>query len=171
VEGRGAAGDGGEAGRRQAGTGAALEVGDGADGWVPSVRERREEGEVNGALGRVGRKWNWAAAEKKERRKKNVGRGLGWVCFFFFFSFFKPISNPFKFKTFTCFQIQILTQISPTILKAFHKLFFYNFSNIFLIQTFTQIFTNFFTIILRIFFTNILRLLKPHHNQNSCIST
>jgi hypothetical protein len=67
-------------------------------------------------------------------RKGKGGRGLGGFVFFLFFLFqihFKPISNPFKFKSFTCFQIQILTQISPTILKAFRKPFFNNFLNIF----------------------------------------
>jgi hypothetical protein len=60
---------------------------------------------------------------------------VGWVSCFFssFFSkpIFKPNSNLFKFKSFTCFQIQILTQISPTILKAFHKLFLTTFQTYF----------------------------------------
>jgi hypothetical protein len=61
---------------------------------------------------------------EKEKERGELGRRVGeegwaepavWVCFFsFFFQIhFKPISNPFKFKSFTSFQI--LTQISPTI--------------------------------------------------------
>jgi hypothetical protein len=97
--------------------------------------EEREGGGAGGA-GRVGRKDLWAA---------------GWVGLFRFFPFlfFKSISNPFKFKPFTSFQIQILTQISPTILRLFENLL-NNFSTyfkfklsffFFLIQTFTPIFT------------------------------
>jgi hypothetical protein len=56
-----------------------------------------------------------------------VGIGLGFVLSFFF----KTISNLFEFKSFTCFQIQILTQISPTILKAFHKPFLTTFQTYF----------------------------------------
>jgi hypothetical protein len=73
---------------------------------------------------------NWAARGPEVERAGGIG--LGFFSFSFFFQIhFKPISNPFKIKSFTCFQIQILTQISPTILKAFHKPFFNNFSNIF----------------------------------------
>jgi hypothetical protein len=104
------------------------EVGDGADGWAPSVRERRrEEGEVG---------WRWWAARRfrgpRGRKRAGLRKGLDRFVFFFFFLFFfkpifKPISNLFKFKSFTSFQIQILTQISPTILKAFHKPFLTTF--------------------------------------------
>jgi hypothetical protein len=48
---------------------------------------------------------SWAAGERERRE------GLIFFLFFFFKSIFKPISNLFKFKSFTCFQIQIWTQI------------------------------------------------------------
>jgi hypothetical protein len=60
------------------------EVGDGADGWAPSVRERegrREEGEVG---------WRWWAAWA-ESGDGPRGREVGWVCFFSFL-----FSNPFQ---------------------------------------------------------------------------
>jgi DNA-binding Lrp family transcriptional regulator len=41
---------------------AALEVEEGVDMWAPPVGDRVREREGSGALGRVGRKWNWAAA-------------------------------------------------------------------------------------------------------------
>jgi hypothetical protein len=90
--------------------------------WAGVGRKMAGPAGLNGRANLVGRRKGWW-----------VGPQVGLVCFFLFFfkSIFKPISNLFKFKSFTCFQIQILTQISPTILKAFHKLFFYNFSNIF----------------------------------------
>jgi hypothetical protein len=99
------------------------------------------------------------------------GRLDRFVCLFVFFfkPIFKPISNLFKFKSFTCFQIQILTQISLTILKACHKPFLTTFQTYFKFKPLHKIFTIFFTIIVKDFFTNILRLLKPHHSQNSCI--
>jgi hypothetical protein len=58
-------------------------------------------------------------AEKMKKSGKELGRGRKgkergfdlFFLFFFFKSIFKPISNLFKFKSFTCFQIQILTQI------------------------------------------------------------
>jgi hypothetical protein len=69
----------------------------------------------------MGLKQKLGRGEKKERRGDGPrGIGLGFVFFLFIF---KSISNPFEFKSFTCFQIQILTQISPTILKAFHNHF------------------------------------------------
>jgi threonine/homoserine/homoserine lactone efflux protein len=61
---------------------------------------------VNGALGRVGRKGNWAAAEKKESRKENVGRVAGWVGFVFSFS------NPFQIFFFQTFLIKSFTSFS-----------------------------------------------------------
>jgi hypothetical protein len=77
---------------------------------------------LNGRVNLVGRRKGWW-----------VGPQVGLVRFFPFFlkSIFKPISNLFKFKSFTCFQIQILTQTSPTILKAFHKLFLITFQTFF----------------------------------------
>jgi hypothetical protein len=111
---------------REAGEG--LEVEGDPDRWGrPGSEWEREEGEEVGRrrlrgpeeeVGR-GRKLGYAG------RKGKGGRGLGGFVFFFLFQIhFKPISNPFKIKSFTCFQIQILTQISPTILKAFRKPFF-----------------------------------------------
>jgi hypothetical protein len=110
--------------------------GGGAGGWgqarlVGPTCRREGERERRG-----GGRW-WAVGPEVERPT-----GFGWAgglglffFFFFFFFFFKSISNQFqnlfKFKSFTCFQIKILTQISPTILKAFHKLFLTTFSNIF----------------------------------------
>jgi hypothetical protein len=104
----------------------------------------RERGEEAGALAgccgpkAAGRRWK----RKKERREERMGwasvAGLGLLFFFFFFfllfffkSIFKPISNLFKFKSFSCFQIQILTQISSTILKDFHKPFLITFQTFF----------------------------------------
>jgi hypothetical protein len=89
------------AGGRRGEGGAALEVGDGADGWAPSVGERERGGrEGRGVLGRVGRKYMG--------RRNWVGFVVFFLFFLFFFkSIFKPISNLFKFKSFTCFQIQI----------------------------------------------------------------
>jgi hypothetical protein len=119
-------GAGGAGGGAAPGTGGAtrekgLEVEDGADGRAPSVSGREgEKGALVGRCGFVGRKWSGPAI------------GLGFALSFFFFQIhFKPISNPFKFKSFTCFQIQILTQISPTILKAFHKPFLTTFQTYF----------------------------------------
>jgi hypothetical protein len=94
----------------------------------------REEGERGGRwratwagseLGRDEKKGgSWAAVGKRKETEVRWAAGLGWanrVCFlllFFLFSFyfqihFKTNFKPFKFKSFTCFQI--LTQISPTI--------------------------------------------------------
>jgi hypothetical protein len=141
--------DGGAEGARDggAGGGAAVgrkgrpEVGDDPDRWAPPVGGcvREREGR---RVGRVGRRRNGPVG--LNGRANLVGRRKGWwvgpqvglVCFFlfiflfFFKSIFKPISNLFKFKYFTSFQIQILTQISPTILKAFHKLFLQLFKHI-----------------------------------------
>jgi hypothetical protein len=142
----------GEPGRRDCrrgrparpGEGRRWEVGDGADGWAPSVGERE----------RGGREGHWWAVcgpkasvgpGKEYKRGVEVGRKLmgrrDWVGFVVFFSFsfflfffksiFKPISNLFKFKSFTSFQIKIVTQISPTILKTFHKLFLTTFQTYF----------------------------------------
>jgi hypothetical protein len=109
-------------------------------GPVCQRERRREEGNGRWWAG-VGRKQGWAA-----------GIGLGLLFFFFFFLFFfksifKPISNLFKFKSFTCFQIQILTQISPTILKAFHKPFLTTFQTYFKfkpLHKFSHFFHNYF---------------------------
>jgi hypothetical protein len=106
----------------------------GEDGWRLGVlptggshlsargRERGEE---------AGRWW----AEWAESGDGPWGREVGWVYFFFSLFFSKPFSNLFqtlfKFKTFSSFQIQILTQISPTILKDFHKPFLTTFQTYF----------------------------------------
>jgi hypothetical protein len=66
-----------------------LEVGEEADGWAPSAREREGERRGTGAGGPA-----WAES-------RDGPRGLGWVCCFFsFFSF--SFSNPFlnQFQTF-----------------------------------------------------------------------
>jgi hypothetical protein len=107
--------------------------GGGAGGWGqarlvgPTCRREGEREERRRAL--VGR---WAGSG--EAGGVWMGRRFGFVFFFFFF-FFKSISNQFqtlfKFKSFTCFQIKILKQISPTILKAFHKLFLTTFQTYF----------------------------------------
>jgi hypothetical protein len=151
--------------RAMAGGGAAVvswprwEEEDGADARAPSVSGWKREEALVGRRGetgpRVGRRWSGPA-------------GLGWGLLFFFQIHFNPISNLFRFKSFTSFQIPILTQISPTILKAFHKPFLTTFRHILnsnLYTNFHKLFHNFF----KDFFTNILRLLKSHHNQNSCI--
>jgi hypothetical protein len=108
--GRPAAARGKKGGRRP-------EEGDGADGWAPSVGERERGGREGRALaGRLG-------------PKAELGRGVGLLdlfCFFSSFSFqihFKTNFKPFKFKSFTCFQTQILTQIYSTILRLFRKPF------------------------------------------------
>jgi hypothetical protein len=132
----------------------------------PTCRWMRERG-VERAGGQMGQEGFVGRCDKKKeivvgpRGRKKVGFVFFLFPFFLFFSFlffqilFKSFSNLFKFKSFTCFQIQILTQISPTILKAFHKLFLttfqtcFKFKLSFLIQTFTTI----FTIIFKDFFT------------------
>jgi hypothetical protein len=79
------------------------------------------------------------------------GNGLDRFCFFFSFPFFSnPFQTnfkPFSFKSFTSFQIQIFTQISPTILKAFHKPFLTTFQTFFkfkLLHKFSQTFSQLF---------------------------
>jgi hypothetical protein len=80
------------------------------DVWAPHVSGSERERE--GRRARSGPPW----AESGLGR--GVGLGVRMVLFFFSFSFFLFFSNPFqtnfkpfKFKFFTCFQIQILTQI------------------------------------------------------------
>jgi hypothetical protein len=93
------------------------------------------------------------------------------IFFLFFQILFKSFSNLFKFKSFTSFQIQILTQISPTILRTFHRPFLTTFQtyfkfkpSFFLIQLLQKIFYKLFTIIFKDFFTNFLRLFKTTPN-------
>jgi hypothetical protein len=69
---------------------------------------------------------------RKEGEVRWAAGGLGRFVFFFFSSFsfqihFKINFKPFKFKSFTCFQTQILTQILQ-LFKGFSQ---NNFSNIF----------------------------------------
>jgi hypothetical protein len=94
-------------------------------------REGEEARERAGAGGPRGPEWGWAAADR-----------LVW---FFFFFFSNPFQTKFKFKSFSCFQTQILTQIYSTFLRLLENLL-NHFSNIkfklssfFLIQTFTPI--------------------------------
>jgi hypothetical protein len=62
-----------------------------------------------GAGGPRGPKVVRAAAGRREGK----GWAAGWVCFLFFFKSF--------LKTFKPFQIQIFSQISPTIFKGFSQ--------------------------------------------------
>jgi hypothetical protein len=86
--------------------------------WAASAHVREREGRRPARL-------------RAEKRRKGGLAGLEWgrgervgrFCFFPFQIHFKSFSNPFKFKSFTSFQI----------------------------QTFTQIFTNYFTIIFKNF--------------------
>jgi hypothetical protein len=57
------------------------------------------------------------------------GRLDRFVCLFVFFfkPIFKPISNLFKSNLLHLFKFKFLTQISPAILKAFHKPFLTTF--------------------------------------------
>jgi hypothetical protein len=123
------------------------------DRWAPPVGDRVRE-KRGGVLGHVGRK-DWAAAGMVGRGSRWAGGGLGRLDRFCFFSFskpiFKPISNLLKFKSFTCFQIQILTQISPTILKAFHKPFLTTFQTYFKFKPLHKFSQFFFTIIFKNF--------------------
>jgi hypothetical protein len=119
----------GEPGRRRRGAGwpaaargkkgrARPEVEGGADRWAPPVGDRVRERE-----GREAERAAWAETE--------VGRELGWVglavfFFFLFFSFqiqFQTYFKSFKFKSFSSFQIEILTQIYSNILRLLENFF------------------------------------------------
>jgi hypothetical protein len=122
--------------------GGRLEVRGAPDRWVPPVGEREREVRGGGALvGRVGRKRGGrrgldgpSAGKKKKREKEKeeggLGRGreMGWV---FFPILFKSFSNPFEFKAFTSFQIQIFNTNFSSYSKGFSQTIFNNFSNIF----------------------------------------
>jgi cellulose synthase/poly-beta-1,6-N-acetylglucosamine synthase-like glycosyltransferase len=127
----------------------------------------------------LGREGRWAGgllqmrAEKNKKKKERslaAGGREGRECLIFFFFFqilFKSFSNLFKFKSFTSFQIQILTQISPTILRTFHKPFLTTFQtyfkfkpSFFLIQILHKFFTNFSQLFLRTFSQIFLKLFK-----------
>jgi hypothetical protein len=85
----------------------------------------------------TGRRRRWAGSldgpcgENKKRKKKKKERGeVGWAekrervgSLFFFQIIFQTNFKPFKFKSFTCFQTQILTQIYSSILRLFRKTF------------------------------------------------
>jgi hypothetical protein len=130
------------------------------------------EGEGIGPRGRETGRAKLSGPRGKKKRRKGMrwaGDGFGLDRFLSFFQIlFKSISNPFKFKSFTSFQIQILTQIS-TFFKGFSQTIFNNFSNIlnsnfhFLIQTFTPI----FTIIFKDFFTNFFKTFRTTPQPNS----
>jgi hypothetical protein len=103
----------------------------------PAKKKKKKEKKGRGgcwaaAVGRAGSGGPQVRRKKKcglpscGPRRDSGGEGsgpvmgcLGLFSFLFFSSLFqfhfKSFSNPFKFKTFTSFQIQILTQISPTI--------------------------------------------------------
>jgi hypothetical protein len=69
--------------------------------------------------GEAGGVWMGRRREKGKGKKKKrevgwaAGREMGWVFFQSFSNLFQTFF--FKFKSSTSFQIQILTQISPTI--------------------------------------------------------
>jgi hypothetical protein len=93
-------------------------VGDEPDRWAPPVGEREREergGSVDGPA--------WADSGAGPRGWVRI-----WFCCFFLF-LFKSIFKPFKFKSFTCFQTQFLTQIYSNILRLLENLL-NNFSNI-----------------------------------------
>jgi hypothetical protein len=131
---------------------------------------------------------------REERRRALVGRWagsgeadgvwMGWRFRFVFFLFifqihFKLISNPFKFKSFTCFQIQILTQISPTILKAFHKPFLTTFQTYFkfnLYTNFYKLFHNYFQGLFHKYFKTFKttpqpKLMHSNHDAQALIAS
>jgi hypothetical protein len=101
-----------------------LEVGEEADGWAPSARERRRERRGAGAGGPA-----WA-----ENRDGPRGIGLGLLFFFFFFFSFS-FSNPFlnQFQTF----------LDSNLLHLFKFNFNTNFSKYF--KGFSQFLTTFQT--------------------------
>jgi hypothetical protein len=167
----------GEAGRRRGKPAAARcgqpwrrpEVGDGPDRWAPPVGGCVREGREGGGRWRA----TWAGSELGRDEKKGgswAAAGLGWVVLFFFFffkSFFKPIFSTLLNSN----LLHDFLQFSPNYFKDFSKTFLNNFSNIFkfkLLHKFSQSFHNYFKDFSQIYF---LRLLKSHHNQNSCIST
>jgi hypothetical protein len=123
AEGRGAVGNGGMAAREAGGR-----AGEGGGGARLEVEDGLTSGPHLSAGGRERRRGRWWSGPRGPEGL--VGRGLGWVVSFFSFLFFNSISNPFKFKPFTSFQIHILTQISPTILRLFENLL-NNFSTYF----------------------------------------
>jgi hypothetical protein len=99
----------------------------------------------------------WAAVGWADR--------LDWFDLFFLFLFFSnPFQTnfkPFKFKSFSCFQTQILTQIYSTILRLLENLL-NHFSNIkFKLSSFffnSNFHTNFHNYFQGLFHKKILRL-------------
>jgi hypothetical protein len=114
--------------------------------------------------------------KRKEGEDRWAGGGIGLMFFFFFFKSFSNLFKPF----FYIFSNQILTQISPTTLKAFDEPFLITFQTFFVkskpsiffnsnfYTNFHNLFHNYFKDFSQNFF---LRLLESHHKQNSCIST
>jgi hypothetical protein len=113
------------------------------------------------------------------KKRKGGKDGMGWrggrvrSLFCFFLLFFQILFKP-NCQT---FLNQFFTQISPTIFKGFSQTLLSTFQtyskfkpspfNSSFYTNFHKLFHNYF----KDFFANILRLLKPHHSQNSCIST
>jgi hypothetical protein len=94
-------------------------------------------------VGRVGRKRGGrrgldgpSAGEKRKGKKKRrkvgwaAGREMGWF-FFLFQSFLNLFQTLLNSKLLHLFKFKFLTQISPTILKAFHKPFLTTFQTYF----------------------------------------
>jgi hypothetical protein len=104
----------------------------------PTRQRVRERGRGTGEVGRMGRKRDLGrGGGRKEGEVRWAAGGLGcFVFFLFFLSFFKSISNQF-FKPFFLNQIFYIfsnsnfNANSPTILKAFLKLFLTTFQTCF----------------------------------------
>jgi hypothetical protein len=121
----------------------------------PTCRREGERGE--------GRRWRSGPAWAK-----TLDGPAGWVglvrldlffSFFFFSFFFQILFKPnSKFKSFSSFQFEILTQIYSNILRLLENFFkhfliqTFNLFSFFLIQTFIPIFTIFFKDFSQIFF-------------------
>jgi hypothetical protein len=88
----------------------------------------------------------WEREEGKLGRAGFVGRKRRWA------------GLAGRLDRFVFFFSFFFKSFSNQILKPFKSVFHTNFHNLF---------HNYF----KDFFANIVRLLKPHHNQNSCIST
>jgi hypothetical protein len=89
-----------------------------------------ESGEAGGVW--MGRRRGKKRKGKKKRRKVGwaAGREMGWF-FFLFQSFLNLFQTLLNSKLLHLFKFKFLTQISPTILKAFHKPFLTTFQTYF----------------------------------------